>query len=81
LFSSYAVKFLATETVGGVAADKLELIPKSDRLRNNIARICCGSTRVEFRCNNSSLSRAATTGWRSIPISESTKSFPTTHLS
>ncbi|MGB9086659.1 MAG: outer-membrane lipoprotein carrier protein LolA [Terriglobales bacterium] len=39
LFSSYAVKFLATETVGGVAADKLELIPKSDRLRNNIARI------------------------------------------
>ncbi|MFY9648067.1 MAG: outer membrane lipoprotein carrier protein LolA [Terriglobales bacterium] len=39
LFKSYAVKFLAKETVGGVAADKLELIPKSDRLRNNIARI------------------------------------------
>ncbi|MGB8013879.1 MAG: outer membrane lipoprotein carrier protein LolA [Terriglobales bacterium] len=39
LFKSYAVKWLATETVGGVAADKLELIPKSDRLRNNIARI------------------------------------------
>jgi len=30
---------LATETVAGIAADKLELIPKSDRLRNNIARI------------------------------------------
>ncbi len=39
LFNSYAVKFLTTETVGGVATDKLELIPKSDRLRNNIARI------------------------------------------
>jgi outer membrane lipoprotein-sorting protein len=39
LFKSYVVRLLATETVGGVAADKLELIPKSDRLRNNIARI------------------------------------------
>ena len=39
LFKSYAVRFLATETVGGIAAGKLELIPKSDRLRNNIARI------------------------------------------
>jgi outer membrane lipoprotein-sorting protein len=39
LFKSYAVRFLATETVGGIKADKLELIPKSDRLRNNIARI------------------------------------------
>jgi outer membrane lipoprotein-sorting protein len=39
LLKSYAVKFLATETVNGVKADKLELIPKSDRLRNNIARI------------------------------------------
>lgn len=39
LFKSYAVRLLATETVGGIAADKLELIPKSDRLRNNIARI------------------------------------------
>jgi outer membrane lipoprotein-sorting protein len=39
LLKSYAVRFLATETVGGIAADKLELIPKSDRLRNNIARI------------------------------------------
>ena len=39
LFKSYAVRFVKTETVGGVAADELELIPKSDRLRNNIARI------------------------------------------
>jgi hypothetical protein len=30
---------LGTETVGGIAASKLELIPKSDRFRNNIARI------------------------------------------
>ena len=33
------MKFLGTETVNGVAAEKLELIPKSARLRNNIARI------------------------------------------
>jgi outer membrane lipoprotein-sorting protein len=39
LFKSYAVKFIKAETVGGIAADELELIPKSDRLRNNIARI------------------------------------------
>src|ERR1035438_7991653 len=39
LLKSYDVKFLATEAVGGVAAEKLELISKSVRLRNNIARI------------------------------------------
>jgi outer membrane lipoprotein-sorting protein len=39
LFKSYDVKFLGSEPVGGVAAEKLELIPKSDHLRNNIARI------------------------------------------
>jgi outer membrane lipoprotein-sorting protein len=39
LSKSYAVRFVTTETVGGIAASKLELIPKSDRLRNNIARI------------------------------------------
>jgi outer membrane lipoprotein-sorting protein len=39
LYKSYGVRFVATETVGGIAASKLELIPKSDRLRNNIARI------------------------------------------
>jgi outer membrane lipoprotein-sorting protein len=39
LFKSYAVKLLATEPVDGIKAEKLELIPKSDRLRNNIARI------------------------------------------
>jgi outer membrane lipoprotein-sorting protein len=39
LAKSYDVKFLGTENVNGVAAGKLELIPKSVTLRNNIARI------------------------------------------
>ena len=39
LLKSYDVKFLGSETVNGIAAGKLELIPKSDRLRNNIARV------------------------------------------
>jgi outer membrane lipoprotein-sorting protein len=39
LFKSYSVRFEAKETVGGILADRLELIPKSDRFRNNIARI------------------------------------------
>jgi len=39
LLQSYDVRFLGTETVNGVAAQKLELIPKSVRLRNNIGRI------------------------------------------
>jgi outer membrane lipoprotein-sorting protein len=40
LLKSYDVKFLGLETVNGVKAGKLELIPKSDRLRNDfIARI------------------------------------------
>ena len=39
LLKSYEVKFLGPETVSGVQAEKLELIPKSERLRNNIARI------------------------------------------
>ncbi len=39
LLKSYEVKFQGSETVSGVAAEKLELIPKSVRLRNNIARI------------------------------------------
>ena len=39
LLKSYEVKFQGSETVSGIAADKLELIPKSVRLRNNIARI------------------------------------------
>jgi outer membrane lipoprotein-sorting protein len=39
LLKSYDVKFLGQETANGVAAAKLELIPKSARLRNNIARI------------------------------------------
>jgi outer membrane lipoprotein-sorting protein len=39
LLKSYDVKFLGSETAKGVQAEKLELIPKSTRLRNNIARI------------------------------------------
>jgi len=39
LLKSYDVRYLGTETVSGVAASKLELIPKSVRLKNNIARI------------------------------------------
>ncbi len=39
LLKSYDVKFQGSETVNGIAAEKLELIPKSVRLRNNIARI------------------------------------------
>src|SRR6202158_6342074 len=39
LLKSYDVKFLGTETVNGIEAEKLELIPKSARLRNNIAHI------------------------------------------
>jgi len=39
LLKSYDVKFLGPETANGVATEKLELIPKSTRLRNNIARI------------------------------------------
>ncbi len=39
LLKSYDVKFLGPETANGVATEKLELIPKSMRLRNNIARI------------------------------------------
>ncbi len=39
LLKSYEVKFLGTETAGGVQAEKLELIPKSERFRNNIERI------------------------------------------
>jgi outer membrane lipoprotein-sorting protein len=39
LLKSYEVKSLGSETVNGTEAAKLELIPKSPRLRNNIARI------------------------------------------
>ena len=39
LFNAYAVKSLGTETVSGISAEKLELIPKSVHLRNNIGRI------------------------------------------
>jgi outer membrane lipoprotein-sorting protein len=35
LLKSYDVKLLGTEAVDGVNAEKLELIPKSDRLRND----------------------------------------------
>jgi outer membrane lipoprotein-sorting protein len=39
LQKSYDVKLLKSETVNGVAAEELELIPKSIHWRNNIARI------------------------------------------
>lgn len=40
LLKAYDVKFLGSETANGVTAEKLELIPKSDRMRNDfIARI------------------------------------------
>jgi outer membrane lipoprotein-sorting protein len=39
LLKSYDVKYSGTETVNNVATGKLELIPKSARLKNNIARI------------------------------------------
>ncbi len=39
LLKSYDVKYGGTETVNNVATGKLELIPKSARLKNNIARI------------------------------------------
>ena len=39
LLKSYDMKFLGSETVGGVSAEKLELVPKSVHLRNNIAKI------------------------------------------
>jgi outer membrane lipoprotein-sorting protein len=39
LLKSYDAQFLGMETIGNVSAGKLELIPKSARLKNNIARI------------------------------------------
>ena len=39
LLSTYDVQYQGRETVGGVPADKLELVPKSSELRNNIAKI------------------------------------------
>jgi outer membrane lipoprotein-sorting protein len=39
LLKSYDVKYLGSETANGAEAAKLELIPKSQRLRGNIARI------------------------------------------
>jgi outer membrane lipoprotein-sorting protein len=39
LLKSYDVKYLGSENANGTDAAKLELIPKSPKLRNNIARI------------------------------------------
>ena len=39
LLKSFEVKFAGLETANGISAGKLELIPKSVRLKNNIARI------------------------------------------
>jgi outer membrane lipoprotein-sorting protein len=39
LLAAYDVKYLGSETANGTQAAKLELVPKSTRVRNNIARI------------------------------------------
>jgi len=39
LLKSYDVQFQGMETIDNIAAGKLELIPKSAHLKNNIARI------------------------------------------
>jgi outer membrane lipoprotein-sorting protein len=39
MLKSFDVKYLGKETVGGLNAAKLELIPKSDRVRNVFAKI------------------------------------------
>jgi outer membrane lipoprotein-sorting protein len=39
LLKSYDAKYSGSEPINGVATEKLELIPKSARLKNNIARI------------------------------------------
>ena len=39
LLASYDAKYLGLENVGGVNASKLELVPKSQQMRNNISRI------------------------------------------
>lgn len=39
LLKSYDVKFLGPETANGIVAEKLELVPKSERVRNIFARI------------------------------------------
>jgi outer membrane lipoprotein-sorting protein len=39
LLSTYDVKYLASETVNGINAAKLELTPKSQQLQNNISKI------------------------------------------
>jgi len=39
LLKSYDVKYLGSETVDGIEAAKLQLVPKSTKLRNNVAKI------------------------------------------
>jgi outer membrane lipoprotein-sorting protein len=39
LLKSYEVKYVGSETIGGIEVAKLELTPKSAKLRNNIAKI------------------------------------------
>ena len=39
LLATYDVQYLGQETVNGTAASKLELVPKSKEMRNNIAKI------------------------------------------
>ena len=39
LLKSYEVKYVGSETIGGIEVAKLDLTPKSAKLRNNIAKI------------------------------------------
>lgn len=39
LKKSFEVSYLGEQTVGGIATGKLQLIPKSDKFRNNISKI------------------------------------------
>jgi len=39
LTKSFEVSYLGEETVGGIATAKLQLIPKSEKLRNNFSKI------------------------------------------
>lgn len=39
MLKSFDVKYLGTDTVDGISAEKLELIPKSDRVRNIFGKI------------------------------------------
>ena len=84
LLKSYDVKYLGSETVDGVKAEKLELIPKSVQLRNNIARILLWiDPQWESQCSSSSFEIPEGGDYRLAKYSDirSTRSFRTTFLS